>query len=94
VFDNASGLLRALAVLVEESAFDRFTALFEEHVRAIRVGDPLDRRARWPPDLRCQRDAVASFSTTAILSSAVAARPKAGFWFAPTILAPQSRDAE
>ena len=49
VFDNAGQDCCARSrVLVEESAFDRFMALFEEHVRAIKVGDPLDPSdARW-----------------------------------------------
>ena len=49
-------------MLVEESAFDRFMALFEEHVRAIRVGDPLDPATEMGPLISAaQRDAVASF---------------------------------
>jgi acyl-CoA reductase-like NAD-dependent aldehyde dehydrogenase len=96
VFDNAGQDCCARSrVLVEESAFDRFTALFEEHVRAIRVGDPLDPATEMGPLISgAQRDAVASFLDE---GDPVVARGSApdgpGFWFAPTILAPQSRDA-
>ena len=63
VFDNAGQDCCARSrVLVEESAFDRFTALFEEHVRAIRVGDPLDPATEMGPLISAgQRSAVASF---------------------------------
>src|ERR1019366_6677729 len=43
VFGNAGQDCCARSrVLVEASVLDRFMALLEDHVRAIRVGDPLD----------------------------------------------------
>ena len=47
VFGNAGQDCCARSrILVEESVLDRFMALLEEHVEAIRVGDPLDRGDR------------------------------------------------
>jgi len=82
-------------VLIEESAFDRFTALFEEHVRAIRVGDPLDPTSEMGPLISAgQRDVVASFLDEGDPVVCRGSAPEGpGFWFAPTILAPESRDA-
>ena len=82
-------------VLVEEPAFARFVSLFEEHVRAIRVGDPLDPATEMGPLISAaQRDSVASFLDDAILVVCRGSAPEGpGFWFAPTILAPESLDA-
>jgi acyl-CoA reductase-like NAD-dependent aldehyde dehydrogenase len=96
VFDNAGQDCCARSrVLVEESVFDRFTALFEEHVAAIRVGDPLDPKTEMGPLISAaQRDAVASFlddGDPVICRGSAPAGP--GFWFAPTILAPATREA-
>ncbi|MGA2756356.1 MAG: aldehyde dehydrogenase family protein, partial [Solirubrobacteraceae bacterium] len=96
VFDNAGQDCCARSrVLIEESAFDPFTALFAEHVTAIRVGDPLDPATEMGPLISAgQRDAVASFlddGEAVVCRGSAPAGP--GFWFAPTILAPSSRDA-
>ena len=82
-------------VLVEHSVLDRFTALLEEHVSAIRVGDPLDPATEMGPLISAgQRATVASFlddGDPVVGRGSVPSGP--GFWFAPTILAPQTRDA-
>jgi len=96
VFDNAGQDCCARSrVLVEESVFDRFTALFQEHVAAIRVGDPLDPKTEMGPLISAgQRDAVASFLDDGDPVICRGSAPEGpGFWFAPTILAPGSRDA-
>jgi acyl-CoA reductase-like NAD-dependent aldehyde dehydrogenase len=82
-------------VLVEESAFDRFTALFEGHVRAIRVGDPLDPATQMGPLISgAQRESVASFLDDGDPVVCRGSAPEGpGFWFAPTIVAPRSREA-
>jgi betaine-aldehyde dehydrogenase len=82
-------------VLVEESVLDRFTALLSEHVEAIRVGDPLDPKTEMGPLISSgQRDAVASFLEEGdALITRGSAPDGPGFWFAPTVLAPASRDA-
>ncbi len=79
VFDNAGQDCCARSrVLVEESAFDRFTTLFAEHVRAIRVGDPLDPATEMGPLISAVLSATPSrrSSTTATRSLLAAARPK------------------
>jgi acyl-CoA reductase-like NAD-dependent aldehyde dehydrogenase len=82
-------------VLVEESAFDRFVALLEEHVSALRVGDPLDPSTEMGPLISAgQRTAVSSFledGDPVVCRGSVPEGP--GFWFAPTILAPSTRTA-
>jgi betaine-aldehyde dehydrogenase len=96
VFDNAGQDCCARSrVLVEESAFDRFTALLEGHVRAIRVGDPLDPATQMGPLISAaQRDSVASFLDDGDPVVCRGSAPEGpGFWFAPTILAPKTREA-
>jgi acyl-CoA reductase-like NAD-dependent aldehyde dehydrogenase len=82
-------------VLVEASALDRFLGLLEEHVSAIRVGDPLDPATEMGPLISAgQRAAVASFleeDDPVVCRGAAPEGP--GYWFAPTILAPTTRDA-
>ena len=96
VFDNAGQDCCARSrVLVEHSVFDRFVALLSEHVSAIRVGDPLDPATEMGPLISAaQRESVASFLEE---GDPVACRGSApagpGFWFAPTILTPTSREA-
>ena len=82
-------------VLVEASVADRFLALLSEHVQAIRVGDPLDPATEMGPLISAgQRDAVESFLDG---EDPVVCRGTApdgpGYWFAPTVVAPESRDA-
>jgi acyl-CoA reductase-like NAD-dependent aldehyde dehydrogenase len=82
-------------VLVEESALERFSALLSEHVQAIRVGDPLDPATQMGPLISAgQRAAVASFlegGDRVVVRGSAPEGP--GYWFAPTVLAPSSRDA-
>jgi acyl-CoA reductase-like NAD-dependent aldehyde dehydrogenase len=96
VFDNAGQDCCARSrVLVQEAAFDQFTALLSEHVAAIRVGDPLDPQTQMGPLISAgQRASVALFldeGDPVVCSGNAPAGP--GFWFPPTILAPTSRDA-
>jgi acyl-CoA reductase-like NAD-dependent aldehyde dehydrogenase len=78
-------------ILVQRSVVDRFLTLLEEHVRAIRVGDPLaDGTEMGPLISAAQRERVRSFmgddeAPVAFTGSA----PKGpGFWFPPTVLYP------
>ncbi len=93
VFGNAGQDCCARSrILVERGAMDEFVALLGEHVRALRVGDPLDEATEMGPLISAdQRDSVASYVDD---DAPVAARGEApdgpGFWFPPTVLAPVS----
>src|SRR4051812_31215711 len=82
-------------ILVEESCLHRFMDALEEHVEALRVGDPLDEATEMGPLISAgQREAVASFVPD---DAPVAIRGSApdgpGYWFAPTVLCPVAPDA-
>jgi betaine-aldehyde dehydrogenase len=79
-------------ILVERPVLDRFLEALEEHVEALRVGDPLDESTEMGPLISAQRrKEVASFVPD---DAPVAIRGSApdgpGHWFAPTVLAPVS----
>ncbi len=90
VFGNAGQDCCARSrILVERPAMDRFMELLEGHVKAIRVGDPLDEATEMGPLISAgQREAVSSFVPD---DAPVAFRGSApdgpGYWFAPTVLA-------
>jgi betaine-aldehyde dehydrogenase len=89
VFGNAGQDCCARSrILVEASAAEDFVALLGEHVRALRVGDPLDEATEMGPLISAgQRETVASYVPE---GAPVAARGSApdgpGFWFPPTVL--------
>ncbi len=93
VFGNAGQDCCARSrILVQQSALDRFMEALEEHVEAIKVGDPLDEDTAMGPLISAQqRETVASFVPD---DAPVAVRGSApegeGFWFPPTVLAPVS----
>jgi betaine-aldehyde dehydrogenase len=95
VFGNAGQDCCARSrILVERSALDAFMEALEEHVEALRVGDPLDEATEMGPLISAgQRDAVASFVPD---DAPVAIRGSApdgpGYWFAPTVLCPVGRE--
>jgi acyl-CoA reductase-like NAD-dependent aldehyde dehydrogenase len=91
VFGNAGQDCCARSrILVQEDVFDRFLALLETHVKALRVGDPLDEATEMGPLISAdQRETVASFlDGEAPIAFQGSAPDGAGFWFAPTVLAP------
>jgi betaine-aldehyde dehydrogenase len=91
VFGNAGQDCCARSrILVQESALERFLELFEVHVKALRVGDPLDEATQMGPLISAaQRDTVASFlDGQAPVAFRGSAPEGAGFWFAPTVLSP------
>jgi acyl-CoA reductase-like NAD-dependent aldehyde dehydrogenase len=94
VFGNAGQDCCARSrILVEHSALDRFMDALEEHVEALRVGDPLDEETQMGPLISsAQRSAVASFvppeAPVAIRGSAPSGP---GYWFPPTVLCPIDR---
>jgi acyl-CoA reductase-like NAD-dependent aldehyde dehydrogenase len=91
VFGNAGQDCCARSrILVERSALDRFMDVLEEHVEALRVGDPLNEATEMGPLISAsQREAVASYVPD---DAPVAIRGSApdgpGFWFPPTVLCP------
>jgi betaine-aldehyde dehydrogenase len=81
-------------ILVEAAALDRFLALLEQYVRAVKVGDPLADDTQMGPLISAgQRAQVASYvgddSRIAIRGEAPAGP---GFWYPPTVLCPIDPD--
>jgi acyl-CoA reductase-like NAD-dependent aldehyde dehydrogenase len=77
-------------ILVQEDVRERFLELLEPHVKALRVGDPLAETTQMGPLISAaQRESVASFlDGEAPIAFRGEAPQGAGFWFAPTVLAP------
>ncbi|QMU77819.1 aldehyde dehydrogenase [Streptacidiphilus sp. PB12-B1b] len=96
VFDNAGQDCCARSrLLVQRPVFDRFLALLEPAVAALRVGDPADPDTDMGPLISAaQRTAVAGYVPA---DAPVAFRGSApdgpGFWFPPTVLAPVALDS-
>ncbi len=91
VFGNAGQDCCARSrILVQESALERFLELLEPHVKALRVGDPLDEATQMGPLISAaQRETVGSFlDGQAPVAFQGSAPEGAGFWFAPTVLSP------
>jgi acyl-CoA reductase-like NAD-dependent aldehyde dehydrogenase len=95
VFGNAGQDCCARSrILVERPALDAFMEALEEHVEAIRVGDPLDEATEMGPLISAgQRETVSSFVPD---GAPVAIRGEIpdgpGFWFPPIVLCPVDRD--
>jgi acyl-CoA reductase-like NAD-dependent aldehyde dehydrogenase len=93
VFDNAGQDCCARSrILVEASVLDKFMALLETAVKAVRVGDPQAPETEMGPLISAAHRAhVASFVPE---GAPVAFRGTApdgpGFWYPPTVLAPVS----
>jgi betaine-aldehyde dehydrogenase len=80
-------------ILVEHACLDRFMDALEEHVEAIRVGDPLDEATQMGPLISAgQRETVSAYvpqdAPVAIRGSAPSGP---GYWFPPTVLCPVDR---
>ncbi|MCU1441249.1 MAG: aldehyde dehydrogenase [Rhodoglobus sp.] len=94
VFENAGQDCCARSrILVERSVLDRFLELLEPAVKGVRVGAPGDPETEMGPLVsKTHFDSVSSYvpddSQVAFRGSAPSG---AGFWFAPTVLLPQSR---
>jgi betaine-aldehyde dehydrogenase len=95
VFGNAGQDCCARSrILVEHSALDRFMDSLEEHVEALRVGDPLDPETQMGPLISA--DQLATVGSFVPEGAPVAIRGSApsgpGYWFPPTVLCPIDRD--
>jgi acyl-CoA reductase-like NAD-dependent aldehyde dehydrogenase len=94
VFENAGQDCCARSrILVQRSVYDRFMELLEPAVKGVKVGDPNDEATEMGPLVsRAHFDSVTSFVPS---DAPVAFRGSAptgpGYWFAPTVLAPESR---
>jgi acyl-CoA reductase-like NAD-dependent aldehyde dehydrogenase len=95
VFDNAGQDCCARSrILVQRQVFDRFMGMLEPAVRAVRVGDPADEHTDMGPLISAaHRDRVASYvpdGAPVVFRGSAPDGP--GFWFAPTVLGPDSPD--
>jgi betaine-aldehyde dehydrogenase len=91
VFGNAGQDCCARSrILVQEDVLEPFLELLETHVKALRVGDPLDEATQMGPLISAaQRETVASFLDDGVPVAFRGSAPEgAGFWFAPTVLSP------
>ncbi|WP_284763526.1 aldehyde dehydrogenase family protein [Arthrobacter sp. efr-133-R2A-63] len=94
-FDNAGQDCCARSrILVERSAYDSFLELLEPAVRAVKVGDPADESTVMGPLISArQRETVAGFVPSGAPIAFQGEVPEGpGFWFPPTVLAPDSLD--
>ncbi|MDT7601730.1 MAG: hypothetical protein QOK26_3807 [Pseudonocardiales bacterium] len=96
VFDNSGQECCARSrILVQRTVYDRFMALLEPAVAAVRVGDPNDPNTDMGPLISAaHRDKVNSYLSG---NGAVAFRGSVpdgpGYWVAPTVLAPGQLDS-
>ncbi len=94
-FDNAGQDCCARSrILVEKSAYDAFLELLGPAVRAVKVGDPADESTVMGPLISArQRETVAGFVPSGAPIAFQGEVPEGpGFWFPPTVLAPDSFD--
>jgi betaine-aldehyde dehydrogenase len=95
VFGNAGQDCCARSrILVQNSVLERFLALLEESVKALRVGDPLDDATQMGPLISAdQREKVGAYvNGEAPVAFRGSAPDGPGYWFAPTVLCPVSND--
>jgi betaine-aldehyde dehydrogenase len=94
VFGNAGQDCCARSrILVQRSAFDRFTELVIEATAKMRVGDPVDDATEMGPLISAdQRSSVASYVDGDVaFTGNVPDGP--GFWYPPTLLGPIGNDS-
>jgi acyl-CoA reductase-like NAD-dependent aldehyde dehydrogenase len=96
VFDNAGQDCCARSrILVQHSAYERFMDHFEQAVKAVKVIDPSDEQSEMGPLISAeQRANVSAFVPEGAPVAFQGSAPDgAGYWFAPTVLAPVSPEA-
>ncbi|MEY5017500.1 MAG: Phenylacetaldehyde dehydrogenase [Actinomycetota bacterium] len=93
VFENAGQDCCARSrILVERSAYDRFLELLEPAVQGVVVGDPrLESTEVGPLVSRAHHDSVSEYLDGANVAFRGNAPEGKGFWFAPTVVLPDSR---
>ena len=95
VFENAGQDCCARSrILVERSVVDRFLELLEPAVKGVVVGDPTDEATEMGPLVsKAHFDSVTAFQpddTDVAFRGTAPSGP--GYWFAPTVVLPKSRD--
>jgi betaine-aldehyde dehydrogenase len=96
VFGNAGQDCCARSrILVQRQAMHEFLHHLEPHLKALRVGDPLDESTEMGPLISAgQREAVASYLDDSVPIAMQGSAPDGpGYWFPPTVLAPVDRHA-
>ncbi len=95
VFENAGQDCCARSrLLVERGVYDRFLELLEPAVRNVVVGDPYDEKTEVGPLISAaHRAKVASFVRPETVAIQGTAPDGPGFWFRPTVLAPEGPSA-
>jgi acyl-CoA reductase-like NAD-dependent aldehyde dehydrogenase len=94
VFDNAGQDCTSRSrILVERSVFDRFLELMEPAVKGVKVGAPTEESTEVGPLVsKAHFESVSSFlDDEARIAYRGSAPEGPGYWFAPTVLIPQSR---
>ncbi len=92
VFDNAGQDCCARSrLLVQRSVYDRFMEGFEQAVKNVKVGDPLDEATEVGPLVTlAHRESVASFiDDDAPVAFRGSCPDGPGAWFAPTVVTPE-----
>ncbi len=92
VFDNAGQDCCARSrILIQRSAYDKFMELFEVAVKKFRVEDPSLESAEMGPLISAtQFQRVSEFLPAGTPVAFQGSKPEgAGYWFAPTVLAPK-----
>jgi acyl-CoA reductase-like NAD-dependent aldehyde dehydrogenase len=94
VFGNAGQDCCARSrILIERSAFDRFSELLADTTAALRVGDPEDEKTEMGPLISAkQREIVSSYVEGDVLFQG-GTPTGSGFWYPPTLLGPLSNDS-
>jgi acyl-CoA reductase-like NAD-dependent aldehyde dehydrogenase len=95
VFENAGQDCCARSrILVERSVFDRFLELLEPAVKGVRVGAPGDEATEMGPLVsKTHFDSVTAYQPgDADVAFRGTAPTGPGYWFAPTVVLPKSRD--
>jgi acyl-CoA reductase-like NAD-dependent aldehyde dehydrogenase len=92
VFDNAGQDCCARSrILVQRGVMDKFLELMEVAVKAIKVGDPMLPDTEMGPLISAgQRQSVTGFLDESKVAFRGSAPTGAGYWFAPTVMAPMS----
>jgi acyl-CoA reductase-like NAD-dependent aldehyde dehydrogenase len=90
VFDNSGqDCCSRSRILVQRNVYERFMELLEPAVQAYRVGEPADPATQMGPLISAaHRDKVLSYLDDAPVAFRGSSPSGAGYWVAPTVLAP------